>query len=243
MPSFVFADTGTTMVSPPHSSGARPWLPSSCFTRSGSASGLSILLTATMIGTSAARAWLMASTRLRHDAVVGGDDQDDDVRHLGAARAHGGERLVARRVEEGDLPPAHVDRVGADVLRDAAGLARRDVGRADRVEQRRLAVVDVAHDRDDRARAARASPPSPAVLLGLEHLLDVEGDVLDLVLELAGDQRRRVEVEHLVDGRHHAHVDELLEDLAGLDAHRAREVADGDHLRDADRRASTRAAS
>ena len=35
---------------------------SSRFTRSGSASGLSILLTATMIGTLAARAWLMAST-------------------------------------------------------------------------------------------------------------------------------------------------------------------------------------
>ena len=54
----------------------------------GSAPGLSILLTATMIGTLAACAWLMASMRLRHDAVVGRDDQDDDVRHLGAARAH-----------------------------------------------------------------------------------------------------------------------------------------------------------
>src|SRR5882724_9614266 len=29
---------------------------------------------------------------LRHDAVVGRDDQDDDVGHLGAPRAHGGER-------------------------------------------------------------------------------------------------------------------------------------------------------
>src|SRR5207247_4682927 len=58
----VFAETGTMIVSPPHSSGARPWLPSSCFTRSGFASDLSILLIATMIGTSAARAWLMVST-------------------------------------------------------------------------------------------------------------------------------------------------------------------------------------
>ena len=189
MPSFVFAETGTTMVSPPHSSGARPWLPSSCFTRSGLASGLSILLTATMIGTSAARAWSMASTRLRHDAVVGRHHQDDDVGHLGAAGAHGGERLVARRVEEGDLPAAHVDRVGADVLGDAARLALGDVGRADGVEQRRLPVVDVAHHGDDRARAARSSPAA-AVLLGLEHLLDVEGDVLDLVLELAAPAAR-----------------------------------------------------
>ena len=40
--------------------------------------------------------------RLRLHAVVGGDDDDRDVGHLGAAGAHGGERLVARRVEEGD---------------------------------------------------------------------------------------------------------------------------------------------
>ena len=40
--------------------------------------------------------------RLRHDAVVGRNHQHDDVGHLGAAGAHGGECLVARRVEEGD---------------------------------------------------------------------------------------------------------------------------------------------
>ena len=63
--------------------------------------------------------------RLRHDAVVGRHHQHDDVGHLGAAGAHGGERLVARRVDERDLL---ADRrrhlVGADVLRDAARLAR-----------------------------------------------------------------------------------------------------------------------
>ena len=42
--------------------------------------------------------------RLRHDAVVGGDHEHGDVRHLRAAGAHGRERLVARRVEEGQLP-------------------------------------------------------------------------------------------------------------------------------------------
>ena len=39
---------------------------------------------------------------LGHDAVVGRDDQHDDVGGLGAAGAHGGERLVARGVDEGD---------------------------------------------------------------------------------------------------------------------------------------------
>src|SRR5207249_2660318 len=69
---------------------------------------------------------------------------------------------------------------------------------------------------------------------GLEHLLDVEGDVVDLVLELGRDQRRGVVIERLVDGRHHPHVEELLEDVAGLDTHGARQVGDRDHLRNTD---------
>ena len=80
---------------------------------------------------------------------------------LRAAGAHGGERLVARRVEEGHDLVAVVHLVGADVLGDAACLAGRDLGLADRVEQRRLAVVDVPHDRDHRrARRSRSSSAS-----------------------------------------------------------------------------------
>ena len=148
------ADTGTVTVVPPHCSGIRPRSASSFITRSGLASGLSILLIATMIGTPAARAWSIASLRLRHDAVVGRHDEDDDVGDPGAAGAHQRERLVARRVEEDHRPLVDRDLVGADVLRDAAGLALGDLRLADRVEQRRLAVVDVAHDGDDR-RALR----------------------------------------------------------------------------------------
>ncbi len=116
---------------------------------------------------------------LRHHAVVGGDHQHDDVGHLGAAGAHRGERLVARRVEEDDVAPVRVNLVGADVLGDAAGLARGDVGLADGVEQRRLAVVDVTHDGDDR----RARHQILGRVLGLavgDDLVLVEGGRLDL---------------------------------------------------------------
>ena len=43
--------------------------------------------------------------RLRHDAVIGGDDQHDDVGDLCSASAHAGKRFVTRRVEEDDLAP------------------------------------------------------------------------------------------------------------------------------------------
>ena len=60
-PSPVIAETSTNMVSPPYSSGTRPYSVSWPRTLVGSAPSLSILLTATTIGTSAARAWLSAS--------------------------------------------------------------------------------------------------------------------------------------------------------------------------------------
>ena len=85
--------------------------------------------------------------RLRHHAVVGRDHEDRDVGGLRAAGAHGGERLVTRRVDERDRPVVLDDLVRTDVLRDAAGLAGDDVGLADAVEQRGLAVVDVTHAR------------------------------------------------------------------------------------------------
>ena len=89
--------------------------------------------------------------RLRLDAVVGRDHEHDDVGHLGASLAHGGEGLVARRVDEGDLVAQRRHHlIGADMLGDAAGLLAHHVGRADGVEQRGLAVIDMAHDGDDR---------------------------------------------------------------------------------------------
>ena len=167
--------------------------------------------------------------RLRHHALVGRDYQDHDVRDLGAARAHRGERLVTGSIDESYLAPIGLDRVRADMLRDSAELLLGDLGVADRVEERGLAVIDVAHHGDHR----RARDHLAHGLFGLALLdrgFDVEGDVLDAVAELVGDQRRGVDVEHLVERRHHAEVHQLLDDLAGFDAHVAREFGDGDAL-------------
>ena len=61
IPSPLRAEIGTKIVSPPHSSEISPYSTNSFITLSGFAWGLSILFTATIIGTSAALAWLIAS--------------------------------------------------------------------------------------------------------------------------------------------------------------------------------------
>ena len=70
------------------------------------------------------------------------------------------------------LSPFVADRheIRADVLRDAARLAFGHARRPDRVEQRRLAVVDVAHDGDDRG-ARDLILDVDGLRLGLDQLL------------------------------------------------------------------------
>mmetsp|Transcript_41458 Transcript_41458/g.123861 ORF Transcript_41458/g.123861 Transcript_41458/m.123861 type:complete len:441 (+) Transcript_41458:1771-3093(+) len=95
--------------------------------------------------------------RLRPHAVVRRDDDDGDVGHSCAARAHRGERLVARGIEEADgaflTVNLHAAAVRADALSDAAGLPAGHARLPNVVQQARLAVVNVSHDcHDGRAR-------------------------------------------------------------------------------------------
>ena len=93
--------------------------------------------------------------------------------------------------------------VGADVLGDAAGFACRHVGFANGVEQRGLAVIDVAHDGDH----GRTRNFELAGVFGFENLFDgLVGDLLFVAddggggAELGGDVLHHLGVEGLVDG-------------------------------------------
>ena len=176
---------------------------------------------------------------LRHDPVVGRDHQDDDVGDLGAARSHGGERLVTRCVDERDLTIASVHLVGADVLGDAAELTRDHVGLADRVEELGLAVVDVTHHRDHRRPGSQLGLVDLFLGLVLQLLLDT--DDLRLVAQVVGDQpdpligQRRGGRGHL--SRHEQHLHDVGGGLPELLRDRLRRGAP-DELHGGQQRAS-----
>jgi hypothetical protein len=167
---------------------------------------------------------------LRHHAIVRRHDQHHDVGHGGATGAHRGKRLVARRVDEGDLlATRHFHLIRADVLGDAPRLASRDVGRAQRVEQRGLAVVDVAHDGDN--RRARHQ-----VCLGVggafqAHLHIGFRDTTRAVAELLHHEIRGVRIQGLSDCRHDAEFHQRLDHLAGARRHAVGELLHGDVVR------------
>ena len=171
--------------------------------------------------------------RLRHHTVVGRNHQHGDVGRLRTTGTHGGERLVTRGVDEGDLALVTVD-LGRDLVRtdglgDATGLASDDVGLADRVQQLRLAMVDVTHDRDDR-RTLREVFLAALVLAELDvealqqlAVLVLGRDDLDVVVELRaehleglvgdrlGGRHHLAQVEQHLDQRRHVNADLLAE--------------------------------
>ena len=116
------------------------------------------------------------------------------------------------------------------MLGDAAGLAGDDMGLADRVEQRGLAVVDMAHDGDDgRTRLQR--------LVGVgrveQAFLDVGfGDALDGVAHLLGDELGGVGVDHVGDLVHRALLHQQADDVDAALRHAVGEFLDGDRLGD-----------
>src|SRR6266545_1899001 len=174
---------------------------------------------------------------LGHDAVVGGHHQHGDVGDGRAACPHGGERLVARRVDERHQAPvlAGPDLVGTDVLGDAAGLGRDHVGVADGVQQLGLAVVDVAHDRHHRwARLQVLVAVGLGVLPALDLVQDVglaRVDDLDPGADLLGEQGHGLVRHRLGGGQHLAHLHEQPDQVAGGLADAVGEILHGDAAR------------
>ena len=118
--------------------------------------------------------------------------------------------------------PFFYDVIRADVLRDSAGFAIGHVGGTNGVEQRRLAVIDVAHDGHHR-RAANAVG-SFLGLLDLLRALFLEADFVGGCAELARDLLGHFRVEILVDGGENLLLHQLLDDQIRFDARASRTI-------------------
>ncbi len=166
---------------------------------------------------------------LGHDAVVGGHHQHHDVGDVGAARPHGGERRVAGGVEEGHgLAVLQPHLIGADMLGDAAVFAGRNVGRAQGVQQRGLAVVDVTHDRHHGGARQQVIVD---ILVADEAFFHVGlGHAADRVAEFGGHQLGGVVVDDVVDLEHHALTHQELDDLHAAGRHPVGELRHGDDV-------------
>ena len=88
---------------------------------------------------------------LRHQAIIGGNNQDHDIGYRCTALAHLREGFMARCIKERNQRSVlRLHLIGTDMLGNAASFAGDDIGTAQRIEQRRFTVIDMAHHSDDR---------------------------------------------------------------------------------------------
>ena len=73
---------------------------------------------------------------------------------------------MAWRVQERDFLAVAFDLIRTDMLGDATGLTISNLGFPDFVEQRCLAVIDMAHDRDNRRARLHIFRLSSTILRG-----------------------------------------------------------------------------
>ena len=138
---------------------------------------------------------------------------------------------MTRGVQEGNGIAVDLNRVGTDMLRDAAGLAGDHIGLTHGIEEAGLAVVDVAHDHDDGAAAHQFV--FRIYMVVNEAFFDGDNDLpLHLAAQLCGDEFRRVEVDGLIDGGHDTVFDEDLDQLRGGLLHAGGQLAHGDLVGD-----------
>ena len=159
---------------------------------------------------------------LRHDAVISGDDEHNDVGHLSTAGTHGGKSLVAGRVDEGDLATVDVHDGCTDVLGDAARFTCGNASMADSVEQRGLAVIDVTHDGNDRRTRLQ-------VFLGVvvdDGVLLLGRDHTNLAAHVVGDELDEVIGHGLGERQHLTEHKQALDDVVGLHAEQLGELGD-----------------
>ena len=87
---------------------------------------------------------------LRHDTIVCGDNQYNDVGYVGTTSTHFGERFVTGCIDEGDFLVTFFDLVGTDVLSNTTGFTGDHIDADQGIQQRCFSVVNVTQESHDR---------------------------------------------------------------------------------------------
>ena len=88
--------------------------------------------------------------RLWHESVICGNDDDGNICNIRAAGTHCGKGCVTWSVEKCNFMSVALDAVSANMLGDSTGFASGNASFADGIEKRCFAVINMAHERDDR---------------------------------------------------------------------------------------------
>ena len=87
---------------------------------------------------------------LRHDTVIGSNNQDDQIRNFGAAGTHFSKSFMSRGIQKDNLAFISGNMIGADVLRDSSGFIFCNFGFSYHIKKRCFPVIHMPHNCDHR---------------------------------------------------------------------------------------------
>ena len=137
---------------------------------------------------------------LRHDGVIGCDDDNRKVGELCTTCTHRCKGFMTRSIEECDTTPVrkhHV--VCTDMLGNTSGLTGDDIRISDVVEEGCLTMVDVSHHCDDRRSCHEICLVLRLLSVLVYLILDIRGHELYFVSELLCNKHKCLCVKSLVD--------------------------------------------
>ena len=180
---------------------------------------------------------------LWHHPIICSNDQYHDVGCLCATSPHARKRLVTRSVEEHDLPSVSgrlfildSNLVRPDVLRDAASLTLGHARGANGIEQRCLAMINVAHDRDHRRTRYTFNTTffSCGRVGNFLLCLFFKADDVRIGSEKTAHFGGQLRVERLIDGGEYATRQKAGDQILGANAQLFRQILDADAFSDGD---------
>ena len=155
--------------------------------------------------------------RLRFDAIISCNHQNDNVCHFRTTRSHRTECFMTRSVQKGNRAVLRINPVRAYMLGNAARFAGCNVGLPQVIKQRRLAVIDMTHDRNH-WRSPRLG--TRFLLYANQIILWVLGVYCNRsVPNLLYDQNPRVLVKNLIDRYHRSHIHQRFYDFPRFNGH------------------------
>ena len=155
---------------------------------------------------------------LRHDAIIGSHDQNNNIGHFGAARAHGGKGGMTRRVNESHRRAIRrCGLISTNMLGDATGLAIGHFGLTQRIKQRGFAVVNMTHHRDNRRALA-------FIFIGIIFAQNCRFDIavrypFDGMSQIFGNNLGGIGINHIGDFGHHALLHQDFNHIDGALGH------------------------
>ncbi len=161
---------------------------------------------------------------LRHDTVVGCDNNNGNIRQLRTARTHGGKSFMPRRIEERDLFTFITNLIRTDTLRDAARFVCRDIRFPKRIQKCCLPVVDMPHDGDDRRTIFKITR-----IIGCRYIFRRIGRFFrfdDRNTKFIGKKKRRIGIHILINRCHDAELHEAHNHLTDFTTEKLRQFLD-----------------